>query len=59
VFAEEGPYAGEVGDVDGDGGFARVPEHVGRGVHVGEVVVFGKGGGENLEGCGVSRCNGH
>jgi hypothetical protein len=41
-FAEERPDAGEVGDVNSDGAFARVPEHVGCVVHVFEVKIFGK-----------------
>jgi hypothetical protein len=41
VFAEEGPYAGEVGDVDSDGGFAGVPEHVDGRIDVLEIVYFG------------------
>jgi hypothetical protein len=38
----------EVGDVDGNGGFARVPLHVRGRVDIGEIVDFGKDGGDDL-----------
>lgn len=47
-FAEERPDTREIGDVDGDGAFARVPEHVGRVVDVFEVKVFCKDCGNDL-----------
>lgn len=40
MFAEQRPYTGEVCDVDCDGGFARVPEHVDGRVNVLEVEDF-------------------
>jgi hypothetical protein len=49
VFAKEGPDAGEVGDVDCDGGFACVPEHVRGGVDIAEIIDFGEYSGDNLE----------
>lgn len=42
VFAEEWPDTGEIGDVDGYGGFADVPEHVDCAVDVAQVVDFCK-----------------
>jgi hypothetical protein len=50
VFAKQGPDAGEVGDVDCDGSFACVPEHVGGGVDIAEIVNLGEDSGDNLEG---------
>lgn len=48
--AEEGPDERDVGDQDGDGGFAEVPVHVDVGDQAGdETVDFGEDGGHNDE----------
>lgn len=49
MFAQQGPDAGEVRDIDGDGGFAGVPEHVSCCIDVGEIVDFCEDGGDDLE----------
>lgn len=51
MFAHQWPDTGEVGDVDGDGGFSCVPEHVGSIVYVGQVVDLCKDGGDDLVRC--------
>ena len=55
VLAQKRPDAGQIGDVDGDAGFAGVPEHVGCRVDVGEIVNFCEDRGDDLESDAVSE----